>query len=189
MILQKLESDLVFEDDNPRELNLILSDSKLRSRRVQQSPSSTRNFPWKNNVSSAANKNSRFRWIESGKEDEGDFLGSIHNNKRTPQAQRKRKTATSERSSNSPSLSSSSSLRSPDLSRRRAIRVPDTDDEDLIYSGEEGEGSAVRPPGLDIYVPSTTTSGGRSDTGYSFEKRKKPKLMQTNFHKNCAIIS
>jgi len=169
--LQKVESDLVFDDDNPSELNLILSGSKSsKNNRRVQSPSSTRSFPWKSSSNnspgaSASRNTNRFQWETRDKEEDGEFLGSIRQgkHKNVPQALRKRKpsSATSYKQKNS--LPSGGVT---DHSRRRTARVSDTDDEDLIYSGEDDDGSATRPGGVDIYVPSST---GRSDTG--FERR------------------
>ncbi|XP_035706486.1 basement membrane-specific heparan sulfate proteoglycan core protein isoform X3 [Folsomia candida] len=184
---KKPENDLVFEENDGSELNLILSDPKKSSRNVGVKPHSSKNAHWKSNFTSK----SRFHWVDNNnhnrevQEDLNSFGWSprhhqlhsppVHKHHRRPLELNQRKVASVSSTSES---SLGRSTHDAESAKRRRTRVSETDDEDLIFSGEDEDGGSggFPTPGNDIYhyrpKPSATTSRSDSDIPLgSFEKR------------------
>lgn len=180
---------MVFEENDGSELNLILSDPKKSSRNVGVKPHSSKNAHWKSNFTSK----SRFHWVDNNnhnrevQEDLNSFGWSprhhqlhsppVHKHHRRPLELNQRKVASVSSTSES---SLGRSTHDAESAKRRRTRVSETDDEDLIFSGEDEDGGSggFPTPGNDIYhyrpKPSATTSRSDSDIPLgSFEKRMK----------------
>lgn len=188
LFFQKSENDLVFEEDHdivlPKHLIItgkssatLLSPSQTNRRGKPSSSSSSR----ANNSSSLkddkSNNNSRrFSW---------DLLNDQHRHSSTGStgdSSRRRLYVAATKPQDSFSLSRragslpQSTYLTDDLSRKRVARVSETDDEDLINSGDDAGGSGLPPDFLSPSGPGghgheiPLPGPGRGDS--SFEKRK-----------------
>ncbi len=194
LFFQKSENDLVFEEDHdivlPKHLIItgkssatLLSPASSTQTNRRGKPSSSSSSSRAHNSSSSkddkSNNNSRrFSW---------DLLNDQHRHSSTGSAgdsSRRRLYVAATKPQDSFSGRRTGSLPSStylidDLSRKRVARVSETDDEDLINSGDDAGGSGLPP---DFVIPSEPRGHeiplpglGRGDS--SFEKRK------TNFNR------
>lgn len=195
--MQKSENDLVFEEDHdivlPKHLIItgkssatLLSPSQTNRRGKSSSSGSSSRA---NNSSSLkddkSNNNSRrFSWDLLNDQHRHSLTGSTGDSNRRRLYVAATKPQDSFSGKRSGSLPQSTYL-TDDLSRKRVTRVSETDDEDLINSGDDAGGSGLPP---DFGIPSgpggqeiPLPGPGRGDS--SFEKRKTNSNRKFEFRK------
>lgn len=162
---QKSENDLVFEEDHESVRNLIITGKSSNHRRGKDS-----------NSHRASESSNRFRWDEDTGTRESSTSKRLLHPHSQPLALSKPATSTIGKN---PKDSSTLGLASPyqlsNVGRKRA--VADTDDEDLINSGDD-VGSGDRIPGGD-YAATTGASVGPFEPGRG-DSSLKPRMNQEN---------
>ncbi|ODN06257.1 Basement membrane-specific heparan sulfate proteoglycan core protein [Orchesella cincta] len=151
--MTKSENDLVFEEDHETSRNLIITGKSSSPHKRGKTNSSDK----------VIDKNKRFKWEPN--DDPGDGVGRLSQPSH-------RRPSSSSKIPKELSVGLASPYRLTNEGRKRATRVSETDDEDLINSGDE-LGSGERP--ATEYSPSVGGTGGpgpgRGDESTSFEKR------------------
>jgi len=182
--LQKSESDIIFEENDRN--NLILSEprahhgrSKLHNFNKNHDHHHQRNFNHLNshNVSSSphAGKVGGVKFIHG---QSAPSKSNLHSHKRNKSERISRLHDHHDRVS-SPKVMELTGSQAQVSSRRRNVRVANTDDEDLISSGDELEGSGSYDEYDQLYVTddkdkSSTTPSSTADAADPFERSKKP---------------